>query len=304
VTDGHGAAGAVQITRNYPPYASQMPLTIPSSPELTAKVKQDGFLIVPLENEEATVLAATFDAARRFFRAPLAQKVPNKLPEDLGYRPSGIEYSQSSNRPDPIESFSASARTSASRSQLMSASALLLHDQMIAAIKVLEPLAEILTVRLANVLSGRPNEERLAGSFHRWSCLQLNYARPSEVTNQFIHELHEDGHLVTIACATGPGLEVQQMDGEMRQVTTTTDELIVMPGEIAFLLSGGQIQPLYHRVRPEMRLRERLALLFFGDIDPGLCAPWVRNAINENIDIGGHVLSNANRFGLRGFSPD
>ena len=74
-----------------------------------------------------------------------------------------------------------------------------------------------------------------------------------------------------------------------------------MPGEILWLLSGGQIRPLYHRVRREPGCSERLALLLFGDINPRLCWPWVHTDINEGVDIGARVLTNSNRFGLGGF---
>ncbi len=84
-------------------------------------------------------------------------------------------------------------------------------------------------------------------------------------------------------------------------ITTAPNEVLVMPGEIVWLLSGGQIRPLHHRVRREPSCSERLALLFFGDINPRLCRPWVRADVNEGVDIGARVLTNAARFGLDGF---
>jgi hypothetical protein len=55
---------------------------------------------------------------------------------------------------------------------------------------------------------------------------------------------------------------------------------------------------MFHRVRPESSCAERIALLFFADINPRLCEPWVRNEINQDVDIGALVLKNPKRFGL------
>src|SRR5258708_30685865 len=43
------------------------------------------------------------------------------------------------------------------------------------------------------------------------------------------------------------------------------------------------------------RVSERLALLFFGDIDPKVCDPWVMNSVNAGIDIGARVQASVAR---------
>lgn len=266
------------------------------------RLKTDGFLLVPLNKEAAEAVSATFEAAYPFFHAPLEEKVSNKLSQDSGYRPMGVEYSQSPDRPDQVESFTASVRTRSAIAELQSVSAQLLFECMLKTIDIFERIAEEITIQLANEVGDRPASENLYGAFRRWSRMQLNYSRPSEVTKPFINELHEDGNLITVACTTGPGLERQTATGAFVPITTRADEVIVMPGEIAWLLSGGQISPLYHRVQPESCFSERMALLFFGDINPRFCEPWVKNEINANVDIGARVLTNANRYGLQGFT--
>jgi isopenicillin N synthase-like dioxygenase len=87
-------------------------------------------------------------------------------------------------------------------------------------------------------------------------------------------------------------------------VSPKDDELLLMSGEILSLLSGGKIPPTYHRVRPIAKNTERLSLLFFGDIDPALCKPWIVNDTNANIDIGDRVLNNSTRFGLAKWDPE
>jgi isopenicillin N synthase-like dioxygenase len=268
------------------------------------KLADDGFLLVSLPGAAVRRVTATFDAGYRFFRASLGQKSAVKLPDDCGYRPVGVEYSQSPERPDPFESFTASVRTVGASERLKWVIARVLYQRMLATIDMLEPIAEALTMQLADSLSGRSSGDRLRGALRRWSCLQVNYSRPSDVTSPFIHEAHEDGHLMTVACSDGPGLEIQLVDGRFIPISTAIGKMLIMPGDIAWMLSGGRIRRLYHRVRPDGRCVERMALLLFCDIDPRLCEPWVYNAVNAGIDIGARVLTNATRFGLRGFSVD
>jgi isopenicillin N synthase-like dioxygenase len=273
----------------------------PISDSEVKRLKDDGFLLISVSDIVWDKVAATFAAAYPFFRASAEEKNLNKLPNDCGYRPIGIEYSQSPERPDPAESFTASTRVCAPAIELLSVSARILYERMLDIINSLEQIAETLTIQLANTLTSQPMSEKLHGAFNRWSCLQINYSRPSDVTTPFIHEPHEDGHLLTIACVTGPGLQLQIRNDDYMPITTAPNEVLIMPGEIASLLSGGQIRPLYHRVCPDPSYQERMALLFFGDIHPQLCEPWILNDVNTNIDIGARVLTNSSRFGTEAF---
>lgn len=262
----------------------------------------DGFLRIKISDEAQGKIDAIFNAARSFFQEPPHRKTLNRLPEDMGYRPYGIEYSRSPSHPDQIESFSVCARLPLLNSRLRSGSAQVLYERMLGAFEVFESAAEAVTVELANKLSTDLAGGRLHGAFHNWSRLQLNYSRPSEARSQFINETHEDGDLMTVTFVSGPGLEVKKSDGGFAPITTDHCELLVMPGEVCWLLSGGQVQPLYHRVRANRRNSERMALIFFGDIDPNHCRPWISNEINRHVDIKERILSSVNRFGLKGFS--
>src|SRR5437763_8766479 len=71
----------------------------------------DGLLRIRLDESTHEAIAAVFGAAYPFFRAPSEEKALNKLPEDGGYRPYGIEYSGSPDILDQIESFTASDHT-------------------------------------------------------------------------------------------------------------------------------------------------------------------------------------------------
>jgi isopenicillin N synthase-like dioxygenase len=264
----------------------------------------DGYLRLSLNKVESDILVATFKAAYSFFNEPLDKKMTNSLPQDMGYRPIGIEYSQSPERPDLAESFAASMRAASAIEALPSHSGRVLYRRMLSTISVLDKIAETIIIEIANTLCESPIGDKLRGGFRRWSRLQLNYSQPATTTSLLINDPHEDGDLLTIACADGPGLELKTPSGEFIPVTTALNEVLIIPGEIAWLLSGGRIRPLWHRVQRVPHCRERMALLFFGDIDPGLCAPWVNNSVNLGIDIGARVLTSVTRFGLAGFTPE
>jgi len=264
----------------------------------------DGFTIQEVSAEVTELILATFHAAREFFKGDLEGKMANRHIDDWGYRPFGIEYSGSSERPDLVESFSASFRNRDIINCFSSDTARKLYRQMLTAIDALEPIAESLTIHLAETLTQTGMSNLLTGAFRNWSCLQLNHAYFEAPDGTVINDLHEDGNLITLACSTGPGLELLASDGRTVSITTKCNEIVIMPGEIMWLLSGGYVRPLYHRVRLQTQDPKRLALLFFGDIDPKRCQAWVPNGINANIDIGACVLTNAKRFGLDGFAAE
>lgn len=269
-----------------------------------AKLKEDGFSLHAISDLDQQNVTNTIAAAFSFFRRPLNEKRLNVLPEEMGFRPFGIEYSQSPECPDQLESFTVSPRIEKSHLELPSKAARDLCGRMLKTFNVFEAFAEDLVIHLANVIRGHSSGVSLQGAFHYWSRLQINYSRPAEVTLRDINQAHEDGDLVTIACATGPGLEIQRFNGEFMPLTTASGEVVVMPGEIAWLLSGGRIRPLFHRVRPVAAQVERIALLFFGDIDPKFCEPWISSEVNRTVDIQSRVLTSVNRFGLKGFTSD
>jgi isopenicillin N synthase-like dioxygenase len=163
----------------------------------------------------------------------------------------------------------------------------------------LEPVAEQLAAELMEAITVMPSADRFRGGFHDWTALQLNYARPRLCDVEFINDLHEDGHFLTLVYNNAPGLELRRPDGEFVEVTTTAREMVVMPGEIAWLLSGGRIRPLYHRVRRRFEYEERMAIAFFGELAPGLCAPWVLTDVNRDVDIGARIRATPTRFGLK-----
>ena len=278
---------------------------IDSLPEnVTQTLIAERFLILELSNAAQESVRSVFDAAHPFFAETLGVKNGCSFPQDMGYRPFAGEYSQSSATPDQLESFNVCARVPIPLSKLCSQSAQVLYQRMSATFDILEPLAEAIAIEIANTLSHNRIGEKLRGMIRRWSRLQLNYSQPAGLALPFVNQLHEDLNLLTITCASAHGLEMQVGENDFKAITPGPEEALVFPGEIAWLLSGGVIKPLYHRVRAHPEVRERLALLFFADPEPSLCRPWISNSVNRNIDIGARVRTNVIRFGLNGFSPE
>jgi isopenicillin N synthase-like dioxygenase len=256
-----------------------------------------GYLTVALPARAVATIEQAFASAYAFFRLDAEGKSLCRLKFDCGYRPVGVEYSLSPDSPDAIESFTACFRTALDASDLPQPAASL-HKDMISAMRELELLIEELVVEAAETIDGTPSRSRLAGSLRLWSRAQINYSRPSHTKASFINDVHEDGHVFTLTCATAPGLEVKTKEGDFINVFATPSNPVIFAGEIAYLLSGGCFDPLYHRVKPSPDHDERLSLQYFCDIDPAVSQPWARSDVNRDIDIGARIRSNPTRFGL------
>ena len=120
-----------------------------------------------------------------------------------------------------------------------------------------------------------------------------------------VHQrVYEDGHFLTLAYATSEGLEVREPDGNFPAVTTVPGQMVVMLGGIASLMTDGRLAPLFHRVRSIPSCEERTSVLFFADLAPDLCRPWIAGESNYSVDIGAHVRANPARFGLQRYGSE
>jgi isopenicillin N synthase-like dioxygenase len=208
-----------------------------------------GFLRVRLSDATQKSVQATFDAGSAFFRQPVETKLEMTMEQDLGYRAFGGEYSISPDFPDQLESFSVSPRLTIPSNQFQSIVARVLYDRLSETFELFEPIVEDLTMTLANQLTEDRIGKQLQGKLKYWSRLQLNYTQPANVAFPFINELHEDLDLLTINCASGAGLELKIAADSFLPVDTGVGEAVIFPGEIAWLLTGGIVKPIYHRVQ-------------------------------------------------------
>ena len=178
-----------------------------------------------------------------------------------------------------------------------------LTQQMLQTLAFTERIAEQALRSLLHAY-GKTAAMHVDGIFKQWSILQLNFSRPCELQENRINDLHEDGCFLTVGAMPSAGLELKQAHESYAPVTTAHNQVVVMAGEILSLMSGGQIQPCFHRVRTVPYLVERMSLLMFADIPPKLCKPWVQTPANDQVDIGSRVLTNSTRFGLQEWSED
>lgn len=246
----------------------------------------DGFAVLAdgaLASQARRIFVAGDDFFMRDHDAKTAHSTRARLE---GYRPMGSEFSQSEERPDLCEFFSVWHWNQANDqvggwapdSVLRAAAVASLAGYAAAANGVLDELRLLLA----------PGGEPIDAS--RSSYVQVNYYRPHLFEREFLQEEHEDGHLLTFQKATGRGFEIRVGD-RFIEPDVAEDELLVLPGSLLTLVSGGVIAPLYHRVRNH-RDEARQALLYF--VNPNVSvetAPWISNDGNRGTNIRAIALS-------------
>ncbi|UFZ08085.1 hypothetical protein LQG66_18115 [Bradyrhizobium ontarionense] len=279
-----------------------MPSDVPISEECIDEIEREGFAILEVPDAFQELIKPAFEAGDRFFEADLTSKLRDRLPFDNGYRPYGTEYSASSSHPDEVESFTASYRIPSPKSKL-SPLGNSLHMAMLPIFDSFERVAENIASRLAVRFGNYDNQTDLLGSFKKWSLLQFNYSRPSLTKADLINDLHEDGCLLTVMSIAEAGLELQS-GSDFRPVTPSGRHILVMAGEIMWLMTAGAIRPAYHRVRKIEAYSSRRSILFFADMNPARCRPWRLSDINRSVNIGDRVLKNSKRFGLSEWISD
>ncbi|MEU6445110.1 hypothetical protein, partial [Streptomyces sp. NPDC047046] len=106
----------------------------------------------------------------------------------------------------------------------------------------------------------------------------------------------EDGHLVTVHYASGPGLEVR-LDGKIKPLEAAAESVLLMPGSVMTGLTSGAIQPLYHQVR-DLAVPDRVSLMYF--VNPSLdkpVHPW-SDEPDTSVDLRDAIRSRPLAFGL------
>jgi isopenicillin N synthase-like dioxygenase len=266
------------------------------------QLSDEGWAEIQLSSEDAEIISGLVSAAFRFFRVAPTEKAKCQAGVGIGFRPYGIEYSRTADRPDEMETFSATADSLALVYPVPEAGEL--NRRCAVAFEILEGIAEQLIITIAERLTGRDWRQILTGGTHRWSTLQINYSRPNKVKSSFINEEHEDGHCLSLVHNTAPGLEVRLPNGAFLPLTISPDQTIAMLGGVASLMTDGRLRPLFHQVRPPADCEERISVLFFADLAPELCRPWIVGDTNRHVDIASFVRSNPVRFGLQKYGSE
>jgi isopenicillin N synthase-like dioxygenase len=256
-------------------------------------ILDQGYAVVKLRDVDTANLHNAIDTAVRFFERPLEEKKAHgSTDHNYGYRPFGVEYSFSPDRPDMNECFTLWA----SRLDLIP-NAGEISDLTGAFLSWRDSLAPLVQAILDQVAQAFGADA--APAFEKASYLQINYCLPTPPERDLLQDKHEDGHMVTVLHATAPGLEIYAND-DVKPMLPAHDEVVIMPGSVLTALSGGKIQPLYHQVRNHcLGEGERQSIMYF--VNPEIDEPlygWIDSADGERADIREHVQNAPSMFGL------
>ncbi|GAB2463057.1 isopenicillin N synthase family oxygenase [Jatrophihabitans fulvus] len=267
-------------------------------PPVIAQAAKDivdhGYAVVKLDELGAATLTNAIDTAVRFFEQPLEEKLRHgSADHNYGYRPFGIEYSISPERPDMNECFTVwSSRLdlipNAHDIEPLTGSFLDYRD-------TLAPLVKAILDEIAQHFGA----DR-APAFEKAAYLQINYSIPAPASREFLQDKHEDGHMVTVLHPTAPGLEIYAEGGAVDRVEPmlpAADEIVIMPGSVLTALTGGAVEPLYHQVRNH-GLDDRQSIMYF--VNPEIDEPlysWVDTG-DVKTDIRDDVRNAPSMFGL------
>jgi isopenicillin N synthase-like dioxygenase len=256
-----------------------------------ADILDHGYAVVKLSDTDAQNLQNAIATANRFFRRPLEEKIAHgSTDHNYGYRPFGIEYSATPDRPDMNECFTVWS----SRLDLIPNAADItdVTESFLDWRGSLAPLVQAILDEVSQSFHAGQAPE-----FEKASYLQMNYCLPTPAERDLLQDKHEDGHMVTVLHATAPGLEIYVND-ETKPMLPDADEIVIMPGSVLTALSGGKIPPLYHQVRNH-GLDDRQSIMYF--VNPEVDAPlysWIDTADGIREDIREHVQNAPTMFGL------
>jgi hypothetical protein len=237
----------------------------------------------------------TLSIAQAFYQQPLAEKRRYAQPAFVeGYRDIGLEYSARPDRPDLTESFSLWNRNRGRTAAAGWTERCALHAELRRTIDALsEPVGA-----LFQSMADRWAPGSAAPRFEKASYIQMNYYEPAHHSRDMLQDGHEDGHLITLVTATGPGLEIESDEGYV-PAAIAEDELLIMPGSLLSLMTGYAIPPLFHRVRNSHRKEPRYSLMFFVNPETDRhIEPWIRNERNAGVDIVAEANALPLKFGL------
>lgn len=247
--------------------------------------------------DAATVAALdeVFRSADDFFAVAPKEKIRFERPDILeGYRRYGAEHSGPQDRPDLNETFSLVLRNMARKDIARWSDVNPLHRALRAAAPHYAALVDGVLDEIRHAFN--PRGDRISSA--DFSYFQLNHYRPRVETRDFLQDTHEDGHLLTVVTSRQPGLEAE-IDGRFEPVHFARNELLLMPGSILTLMTGGRIKPLPHRVRNIRSSATRASLMFFVNA-PVTPAPraWLASADGSMPDIGRATAECSKLFGL------
>lgn len=255
----------------------------------------NGYAKVKLNTFETGRLTSVFEAAHQFFGQSKAEKLLYKLKGDVeGYREIGAEFSLHEDRPDLNEAYGLVLRNVPAATRLGWGEKNALYRTLVGISEIYEPKINELFEAIRQLVN--PQGESL--TVGEASYLQVNYYRPSVETRDYLQDHHEDGHLLTVVKALEPGLEIRPNEN-FEPVSLDEDEILLMPGSLLEIMTGGDIPALWHRVRNTRSQANRASMMFF--VNPRLDRapkPWKANGHGQYPDLAAACVERSVAFGL------
>jgi isopenicillin N synthase-like dioxygenase len=271
------------------------PVDNPAASLLLEELLARGHAKVQISRESHRQVDHTFATARDYFAKPFPEKSAFALPQYVeGYREIGLEYSQVKERPDLTESFSLWNRNRPHTEEAGWLQSCAIHAELRRTIDDLSSYVADLFQAMADKWAPGTTGPR----FHRASYIQVNYYEPAQHRRDMLQDGHEDGHLITLVTANTPGLEIQ-VDGRYVPIDIAPDEMLIMPGSLLTLMTGGAIPPLFHQVKNSRRKDPRYSMMFFVNPEGNqVLEPWIRNETNKDADVIAEANALPLKFGL------
>lgn len=259
-------------------------------PELLDQLVTRGYALTRLDERETRHLAAVYEGMMAFFAQDADAKARHGVPNrSTGYRPYAYAHAGDPDRPDHNDSYLYWGRDRKLPGHHEEIKPLLdaLEDYRRAAARVTHEVIEGLRTRYAY-----PHPL----PFERGSVLQVNsFATPT--LDELLQQPHEDAVFLTVIWTSAPGLEGVVGEG-LVPFTFAPDEVMVMPGSLMTVMTGGAIPPFYHQVR-NLAAAGRKSVMYFVSPDPSWAIePFLVNDTNRDADIRELVIANPQTFGL------
>ena len=271
------------------------PVDNPAARLLLEELLARGHAKLKISHETRHQIDHTFSIAREYFATPFPEKSSFALPQFVeGYREIGLEYSQVKERPDLTESFSLWNRNRAHTEAAGWTRSCPIHQE-------LRRTIDDLSTYVADLFQSAADKwapGTVGPRFQRASYIQVNYYEPAQHRRDMLQDGHEDGHLITLVTANSPGLEIQ-IDGTYVPTEIGPDEMLIMPGSLLTLMTGGAIPPLFHQVKNSRRKEARYSMMFFVNPEGNqVLEPWIRNETNRHADVIAEANALPLKFGL------
>ncbi|WP_436773434.1 2OG-Fe(II) oxygenase family protein [Yinghuangia sp. YIM S09857] len=253
-----------------------------------AAIRRHGYAVIRLGARQAAVQSRLCASAAEFFALDTAAKMRYATDaRNAGYRPVRSAYARSPEYPDVNESFlywtTTPRRIPRGREAAAFLDCLADYRAMVAAV-VAEIMAEICRHY------GHGGELPFAEA----SFVQVN-SYPEDREREFLQETHEDAVFLSTIWASADGLELM-LDGEAVPAAFAGDDLLVMPGSIMTDMTGGEIPPLYHRVRNHGHEGRKSVVYFVNPEVDRPVRPFVSAPDGRDVDIRQRVLRNPQEF--------